>query len=125
MWGRMTGPRDTPNRRFGMAGKGIAIASTRVAEALKHLSKDALIDLVYDRASLETGHAGDATDEDVAEVVQGWLAPVAWARGDRPISLTSLMVARDQKVDDYANRRGKYALSPDEQKRLAAEGVPS
>ena len=77
-----------------MAGKRNAVASTRVAAALDRLSKDALIDLVYDRARLETGYADDGTDEDVAEIIQGWLIPITSARGDRPINLIGLMAAR-------------------------------
>lgn len=78
-----------------MSGKCSAVSSTRVADALNRLSKNALIDLVYDRACLETGYADDAADEDVAKIIQGWLIPITSARGDRPIDLLGLMAARD------------------------------
>ena len=90
-----------------MAGKGLALATRRIGYALDALSKNALIDLVVDRARAEIGE--DTTDEDLANRIQDWIDPVTRARGDRPITLRVLISRLDKNDEDYRNKTGKHA----------------
>ena len=68
-----------------MAGKTTVICSRRLHYALDNLSKNTLIDILVDRAKLETGNdnSDDATDEQIADVIQEWAAGVTAVRADR------------------------------------------
>ena len=54
--------------------KGTILAGRRLTYALDRLSKDALIDLIVDRARTEIGE--DACDEDIADLVQMFVAAI-------------------------------------------------
>lgn len=85
-----------------MAGEGTRMAGRRLAYALGRLGKDALIDLVIDRARVEIGD--DASDEALADAIQGWIDPVLWARRDRPMSIRGTMEAQDRMHEEYRRR---------------------
>jgi hypothetical protein len=68
-----------------MAGKASVFASVPLWAALDKLSKNALLDLVVDRARAELGET--ATDDSILETIQGWIGPVQRQRGDKPINL--------------------------------------
>lgn len=95
-----------------MAGKRRILTSPRLGYALDKLSKNALIDLVADLADLEFGE-GEATDEQVAVIIQGWLGPILRVRKDRPVSLIDLMTKFDASEEDRRNRTGKFAPTPE------------
>jgi uncharacterized protein (UPF0210 family) len=87
-----------------MAGKGLAIASHRLGYALDKLSKNALIDIIADRATAEVGE-DCATDEMLANTIQEWIEPVTRVRGDRRVELRSLLVKLDQIEENYRRRQ--------------------
>lgn len=86
-----------------MAGKASVLASSRLFYAMDKLSKNALIDLIVDRARAEIGE--DADDESVAELIEGWIRPVANVRNDRSLSLRSAMADLDAKNADYIRKQ--------------------
>ena len=81
-----------------MAGKWPALCSRHVALALDELSKNTLIDLVYDiaepSARLEKGDAIE--DDDVLLWIQKKLEPVHQARKQRAIDLVAIGQQRFQ-----------------------------
>lgn len=88
-----------------MAGKVCVLASRELAYALDKLSKNALIDLVVDRARAEIGE--EEADDAVAELIQGWIGPVSRARGDRAVDLLAAIAQLgkfDAKADERAER---------------------
>lgn len=64
-----------------MAGKACVLASSELAFALDRMSKNTMIDLVVDRARAELGE--DASDDEVADLLENWARPVFQARGDQ------------------------------------------
>jgi hypothetical protein len=89
-----------------MAGKACVLTSRRLAYALDHLSKNALIELIVDRARAQIGL--ESSDEELATEINQWLAPVARERDDRPINLVALIARLDRNDEDYRNKTGKF-----------------
>jgi hypothetical protein len=85
-----------------MAGKACVLTSRRLAYALDHLSKNALIELVADRARAQIG--AEMPDEQLAAEIQEWLNPVVRERGDRPVNLIGCMAKLD--------KTGKHTRAP-------------
>lgn len=105
-----------------MAGKGLVIAPRRLGYALDALSKNALIDLVADRAMAQIG--AEMSDEQLAAEIQGWLSPVIRERGDRPVSLSGLMAKLDKNDEDYRDKTGKSAqVEPKLTSTVSAEAM--
>ncbi len=72
-----------------MAGKAMVFGGPALSLAMNNLTKQALADIVVDRATAELGEG--ATDSQIAALVQTWADPVLRARGDKPISLADLL----------------------------------
>lgn len=72
-----------------IGNKPVTQGSLAAAYALEKLSKNTLIDLVLDRARCETGHADDAQEAELLTIIQGWLSPIAMARGIRAPGLAA------------------------------------
>jgi hypothetical protein len=87
-----------------MAGKACVLASRKLAIALDELSKNALIDLVVDRARAELGE--DAEDDVVAALIEGWIIPTSHARGDRLVSLSAVMARVEKNDAKYRRTHG-------------------
>lgn len=68
-----------------MAGKMTVFASRRLQYAIDKLSKNALIDVLVHRAIEKIGVG--ASDEQIASVLQEWIAAPCHNRGDRGLSL--------------------------------------
>jgi hypothetical protein len=81
-----------------VAGKAAILATRRLHYALDKLSKNALIDLVVDRARADIGE--DADDEALAETIQRWINPVLTIRQDHLVGLTGAMCALDALDDN-------------------------
>ena len=92
-----------------MAGKATMIASRRLHYALDSLSKNALIDILTDRAIAQVGE-DRATDEMLANTIQGWINPVQIVRNDRRIELRSLLARLDQKEEEYRRQQERAEL---------------
>lgn len=60
-------------------------ASDGVAYALVKLSKNAIIDMLVDRAIAQCGE--DATEDAIISVLQDWLEPIARLRDEKPLDL--------------------------------------
>jgi hypothetical protein len=88
-----------------MAGKPTVLAGRRLSYAMDKLPKNALIDLIVDRARAEVGAA--ASDEVVATTIMGWLDPVFRERGDHPVSLTRTMAILDASDEAYEKMHGQ------------------
>jgi hypothetical protein len=80
-----------------MARKVTVVASDRLADALDHLNKSALIDLVVDRARAEIGE--DTTDEDVANYLQPAVDTLCLLRGDPRVELR-VRIARFDRAQE-------------------------
>lgn len=89
-----------------MAGKACILASRTLAFALDELSKNALIDLIVDRAQAQIG--AEMSDEQLAREIQGWIDPVIRVRGDRPVSLARAFARLDASEKAYRERTGKF-----------------
>ena len=89
--------------------KGTILAGRRLTYALDRLSKDALIDLIVDRARTEIGE--DACDEDIADLVQMWANPVMRIREDRAVFLRGMLTRLD-RIDAEVLRREQPRAKP-------------
>lgn len=89
-----------------MAGKTAILASRPLHYALDKLSKNALIDLVVDRARAQIGE--DADDEALADEIQRWINPVLTARQDRLVGLAGAMCQLANNDKDYREKIGKF-----------------
>src|SRR4051812_20890951 len=101
-----------------MAGKGYALTSNELGYAIDSVSKNALIEILVDRAYAEIGQGELASDEELADLITIWMRPVLNARNDRLIDLRAIMAKHAKQAEDYRLKRGKYALTPQATKEL-------
>lgn len=79
--------------------------SRRLFYGMDKLSKNALIDILIDRAKAEIGE--NATDEQLADTIQQWITPVAQYRNDKAPMLRACLVKIDQISDAYLKTHGR------------------
>ena len=80
-----------------MAGKATVIASRLLAGAIHAMSKNALLDILVDRAIQEAGEG--ASDDQLAAIIQSWAEPVLRVRSD-PVPNIAGRMRRFQKASD-------------------------
>ena len=85
-----------------MAGKAVTRGTARMAYALDALSKNARADVLLERAQAELGE--EATDDQLAALMQTWLDPVLRLRGDKSVNLATWAARFDRYQDDYRRR---------------------
>lgn len=86
-----------------MAGKAIVRGNRRVAYVIDKLSKNTLADIILDRIRAEIGD--EATDEQIIDVLQRWLSPMARMRGDKILCLSAVLGTFDRINAAYAASR--------------------
>ncbi len=79
--------------------KASVTTSKRLFYALDSLSKNTWIDVIVDRAMAEIGEG--ATDEQLADLIQGWIGPVLLMRNDRPFNIRPAMNFFDDRNSDH------------------------
>lgn len=93
--------------------KQFAMAPSAMGLALAKLSKNALIDLVFDLAVKQVGE-DNATDEAVADQITDWMSPIFAYRNDRRIDIrTEMQARRDDLARQEQTRRAHAAYRAD------------
>ncbi len=82
----------------------MATANRALAWAVDALSKNALADIVVDRIRAEIGE--DATDEQIAAMLERWAHPVSVLRGEKTPNVAARLRKIAESDQAYRQRNG-------------------
>lgn len=82
-----------------MAAKPVVMGSRRLAYAVDALSKNAMADMLIDRACAELPNGEDSSEAEIVAKVQGWADTILRTRRDKPVNLSGKLKQWDKYAD--------------------------